>query len=149
MLVFDATSEASLAEVQRWAAASALQAAEIRLMVANKVDRLMKGPHVDGSVEGSPNALKRSSRLAAAQAWCSEHLYEYIEVSGLVISCCSNAQLPSLPHLQQAYRILWGNLITFWSMRPCLSNEENLPETPALLGDTAHRKHATPATPPQ
>lgn len=85
VLVFDATSEASLAEVQRWAAASALQAAEIRLMVANKVDRLMKGPHADGSIEGSPTALKRSSRLAAAQAWCSEHLYEYIEVSGLVI----------------------------------------------------------------
>ena len=84
VLVFDATSEASLAEVQRWAAASALQAAEIRLMVANKVDRLMKGPHADSSVESSPTALKRSSRLAAAQAWCSEHLYEYIEVSILL-----------------------------------------------------------------
>jgi hypothetical protein len=82
VLVFDATRQDSLALVQQWAAMSRADAAEVRLLVANKVDRLVEQPPpANGSAQPAPPpAPRRSPWLVAAQAWCSEHLYEYVEV---------------------------------------------------------------------
>ena len=88
VLVFDASSEASLLQVQRWAARGAADAAEVRLVVANKVDRLVEAPTANGSAGGTPAALQRSAWLSGAQAWCSEHHFEYIEARACRSSSC-------------------------------------------------------------
>lgn len=91
VLVFDADSEASLLEVQRWAAGGAADAAEVRLVVANKVDRLVEVSTADGSAGATPPALQRSAWLAGAQSWCSEHHFEYIEARACRSGACSVA----------------------------------------------------------
>ena len=91
MLVFDASCEASLLEVQRWAAGGAAEAAEVRLVVANKVDRLVEARTANGSAGATPAALQRSAWLAGAQAWCSEHHFEYIEARACLSGACSVA----------------------------------------------------------
>lgn len=93
MLVFDATSEASLLEVQRWVATGVADAAEVRLVVANKVDRLVEAPTANGSAGATPAALQRNAWLARAQAWCSEHHFEYIEAR----ACRSGARSVAAP----------------------------------------------------
>ena len=91
VLVFDASSEASLHEVQRWLAADAADAAEVRLVVANKVDRLADALAANGSAGAASAALQRSAWLTGAQAWCSEHLFEYIEARARLSCACSVA----------------------------------------------------------
>ena len=91
VLVFDADSEASLLEVQRWAAGGAADAAEVRVVVANKVDRLVEAPTAIGSAGATPPALQRNAWLAGAQAWCSEHHFEYIEARACRSGSCSVA----------------------------------------------------------
>ena len=62
--------ETTFESLKSWAAANeASNGAEIKLCIANRVDALWE----DG-------AVKRSEWMEAAYSWCTDNLYEYIEV---------------------------------------------------------------------
>ena len=78
VLVFDATSEASFVAVSKWAAKLPNSVGDIRLCIANRVDQLPRQPNT--KAEAVPE-LQRSSWLQAAQLWCTDNQFEYIEAS--------------------------------------------------------------------
>ena len=78
VLVFDANSEASFLAVSAWAEQLSSLDADIRLCVANKVDEL---PRQHSSETRAAPFLQRSSWLQAANLWCAENQFEYVEVS--------------------------------------------------------------------
>jgi len=78
VLVFDATSEASFVAVSKWAASLPNSVGDIRLCIANRVDGLPRQPI--SKAEAAPD-LQRSSWLQAAQQWCTDNQFEYIEAS--------------------------------------------------------------------
>ncbi|KAA6418025.1 MAG: hypothetical protein FRX49_12025 [Trebouxia sp. A1-2] len=78
LLVFDATSEASFVAVSKWAALLPKSVGDIRLCIANRVDQLPR--QSINKAEAVPE-LQRSSWLQAAQLWCTDNQFEYIEAS--------------------------------------------------------------------
>ena len=78
VLVFDATSEASFVAVSKWAASLPKSVGDIRLCIANRVDQLPRQPIT--KAEAVPE-LQRSSWLQAAQLWCTDNQFEYVEAS--------------------------------------------------------------------
>ncbi len=62
--------ESTFESLKAWAAeAEACSTAEIRLCIANRVDQLWEG-----------GAVKRTQWMEAAYDWCTDNMYEYIEV---------------------------------------------------------------------
>lgn len=78
LLVFDASAEASFSAVSMWAEQLPGSVADIRLCVANKIDKIAR--QTDSTSEVGPE-LQRSNWLQAATTWCAENQFEYIEVS--------------------------------------------------------------------
>lgn len=78
VLVFDANSEASFVAVSKWAASLPKSVGDIRLCIANRVDQLPRQPIT--KAEAVPE-LQRSSWLQAAQLWCTDNQFEYVEAS--------------------------------------------------------------------
>lgn len=78
VLVFDATSEASFVAVSKWAASLPKSVGDIRLCIANRVDQLPRQPNTKAEVVIE---LQRSSWLKAAQLWCTDNQFEYVEAS--------------------------------------------------------------------
>ena len=63
--------ETTFESLKSWAAANETSdGAEIKLCIANRVDALWEG-----------GGVKRSDWMEAAQNWCTDNLYEYIEVT--------------------------------------------------------------------
>lgn len=84
VLVFAADSEASFQTVSQWAEQLPSSVGDVRLCVANKVDKVADQCSCAGEQKAE---LQRSSWLDAAIMWCAENQYEYIQV------CSTNTQL--------------------------------------------------------
>ncbi|KAL3135741.1 hypothetical protein ABBQ38_006210 [Trebouxia sp. C0009 RCD-2024] len=84
VLVFAADSESSFQAVSQWAEQLPSSVGDVRLCVANKVDKV--ADQCSGAGEHKAE-LQRSSWLDAAIIWCAENQYEYIE------ACSTNTQL--------------------------------------------------------
>ena len=76
VLVFAANQESSFLAVKEWAEQLPSDSADVRLCIANKVDRCL-------SPDCSPQEprLQHSAWRQQAAQWCADSLFEYIEVS--------------------------------------------------------------------
>lgn len=77
VIVLDASQQQSFEAARAWTAAVDIEAAEVRLLVATKVDLLLQAPH---SASTGPLESERPAWLASAMDWACQHQFEYIEV---------------------------------------------------------------------
>lgn len=73
VLVFAADQKSSFHAVRDWVEHLPSDVADVRLCIANKIDKLVR--------PDCPQQVQRSTLLAEAVQWCADSLFEYIEVS--------------------------------------------------------------------
>lgn len=76
VLVFAADQQSSFNAVRDWVGQLPSDVADVRLCIANKVDKLLKH-----SCHCEQPAVQRTPLLDEAVQWCADNLFEYIEVS--------------------------------------------------------------------
>jgi hypothetical protein len=81
VLVFDASSEASFTSVRSWAETRDTDSIEVKLLVANKVDRLQQQSLTASSTAAGAAAACRTQWLQDVMSWCVDQGFEYIEAA--------------------------------------------------------------------
>lgn len=76
VLVFAADQDSSFLAVKQWVEQLPSDVADVRLCVANKVDKLQ-----NPRSSQQESAVQRTPMLQEAMQWCADSLFEYIEVS--------------------------------------------------------------------
>lgn len=76
VLVFAADQQSSFNAVKDWVEQLPSDVADVRLCIANKIDKLLKH-----SCHCEQPAVQRTPLLDQAVQWCADNLFEYVEVS--------------------------------------------------------------------
>ncbi|KAF6259837.1 alpha and gamma adaptin binding protein p34-domain-containing protein [Scenedesmus sp. NREL 46B-D3] len=81
VLVFDASSEASFVSARSWADARETDSIEVKLLVANKADRLQQQSTRASSAAAGAAGSCRAPWLHDAVSWCVDKGFEYVEAA--------------------------------------------------------------------
>ena len=123
VLVFAANLESSFLAVKRWAEQLPHESADVRLCIANKVDKCLSS---DSSLQKP--ALQHSDWRQQAMQWCADSLFEYIEVSSTDTDLDEHLvweeQRQGIPRVREA---LEANLWPCLKMKPKQNGQRQLP----------------------
>lgn len=140
VLVFAADQASTFLAVKQWVEQLPSDVADVRLCVANKIDKLLSP-----DCSHQEPAVQRSTLLQEAMQWCADSLFEYVEVSSIDVEVDQHLVWEEQPQgVQRVKEALEAHMWPGLRMKPEKTPQSR--QTLPVSGDSAFKQQDTKAT---